>query len=87
MQAAVRSLRGHSLTPLTAELKIDRSFIEAMMTDEHTATIVASTIALARNLRIDLVAEGVERIEQLELLRSFDCPVVQGLLLQPSAAG
>jgi diguanylate cyclase len=60
------------------EIKIDRSFIEAMMTDEDTATIVASIIALARDLRMDLVAEGVERIEQLELLRSFDCPVVQG---------
>jgi diguanylate cyclase (GGDEF)-like protein len=60
------------------ELKIDRSFIEAMMTDQDTATIVASTIALARNLRMDLVAEGVETVEQLDLLRSFDCPVVQG---------
>ena len=60
------------------ELKIDRSFIEAMMTDQDTATIIASTIALARNLRMDLVAEGVETVEQLDLLRSFDCPVVQG---------
>ena len=60
------------------ELKIDRSFIEAMMTDQDTATIVASTIALARNLGMNLVAEGVEQIEQIELLRTFDCPVVQG---------
>jgi EAL domain-containing protein (putative c-di-GMP-specific phosphodiesterase class I) len=60
------------------EIKIDRSFIEAMMTDQGTATIVASTIALARNLGMDLVAEGVETVEQLALLRSFDCPVVQG---------
>jgi diguanylate cyclase (GGDEF)-like protein len=65
------------------ELKIDRSFIEAMMTDKDTATIVASTIALARNLHIDLVAEGVERIEQIELLRSYDCPVVQGYYFSP----
>ena len=60
------------------EIKIDRSFIEAMTTDRDTATIVASIIALARNLGMDLVAEGVEQIEQLELLRTFDCPVVQG---------
>jgi EAL domain-containing protein (putative c-di-GMP-specific phosphodiesterase class I) len=60
------------------EIKIDRSFIEAMTTDKDTATIVASIIALARNLGMDLVAEGVEQIEQLELLRTFDCPVVQG---------
>jgi diguanylate cyclase (GGDEF)-like protein len=60
------------------EIKIDRSFIEAMTTDKDTATIVASIIALARNLGMDLVAEGVEQLEQLELLRTFDCPVVQG---------
>ena len=60
------------------EIKIDRSFIEAMTTDKDTATIVASIIALASNLGMDLVAEGVERLEQLELLRTFDCPVVQG---------
>ena len=60
------------------EIKIDHSFIEAMMTDQDTATIVASIIALARNLGMDLVAEGVEQVEQLELLRAFECPVVQG---------
>jgi diguanylate cyclase (GGDEF)-like protein len=60
------------------EIKIDRSFIEAMTTDKDTATIVASIIALARNLGMDLIAEGVEQLEQLELLRTFDCPVVQG---------
>jgi diguanylate cyclase (GGDEF)-like protein len=60
------------------EIKIDRSFVEAMITDEDTATIVASIIALANNLGMDLVAEGVEQIEQLALLRTFDCPVVQG---------
>jgi diguanylate cyclase (GGDEF)-like protein len=60
------------------EIKIDRSFIEAMTTDKDTATIVASIIALARNLGMNLVAEGVGQLEQLELLRTFDCPVVQG---------
>jgi diguanylate cyclase len=60
------------------EIKIDRSFIEAMMTDEDTATIVASIIALARRLGMDVVAEGIETSQQLELLRSFDCPLAQG---------
>jgi diguanylate cyclase (GGDEF)-like protein len=60
------------------EIKIDRSFIEAMMTDRDTATIVESIIALARRLGMQVVAEGIETIEQLELLRSFDCPLAQG---------
>lgn len=60
------------------EIKIDRSFIEAMMTDEDTATIVESIITLARRLGLAVVAEGIETAEQLELLRSFDCPLGQG---------
>jgi diguanylate cyclase (GGDEF)-like protein len=60
------------------EIKIDRSFIEAMMSERETATIVASIIALARGLGIDVVAEGVETPAQLELLRSVDCPLAQG---------
>ena len=61
-----------------SEIKIDRSFVEAMMTDGDTATIVESIIALARRLGMQVVAEGIETIEQLELLRSFDCPLAQG---------
>jgi len=61
-----------------SEIKIDRSFTEAMMTDADTATIVASIIALARRLGIEVVAEGIETLAQLELLRSVDCPRAQG---------
>jgi diguanylate cyclase (GGDEF)-like protein len=61
-----------------SEIKIDRSFIEAMMTDADTATIVAAIISLARQLGIEVVAEGIETHEQLELLRSVDCPRAQG---------
>jgi EAL domain-containing protein (putative c-di-GMP-specific phosphodiesterase class I) len=60
------------------EIKIDCSFTKAMMTDEDTAAIVAAIIALARRLRIEVVAEGIETTEQSELLRSFNCPHVQG---------
>ncbi len=65
--------------PVT-EIKIDRSFIEAMMSDRDTATIVRSIIELARRLGIEVVAEGIETAGQLELLRSFDCPFAQGYL-------
>jgi diguanylate cyclase (GGDEF)-like protein len=60
------------------EIKIDRSFIEAMMTDAATATIVSSVITLAHRLGMDVVAEGIETTEQAELLRSFDCTLAQG---------
>jgi diguanylate cyclase len=63
-----------------AEIKIDRSFVESMMSDRDTSTIVGSVIGLARQLGIEVVAEGIETAEQLELLRSFDCPFAQGYL-------
>jgi diguanylate cyclase (GGDEF)-like protein len=62
------------------EIKIDRSFVEAMMSDRDTATIVASVIDLARRLGIEVVAEGIETAGQLEMLRSFECPFAQGYL-------
>jgi diguanylate cyclase (GGDEF)-like protein len=60
------------------EIKIDRSFISAMVNDEDTATIVASLITLAGRLGLAVVAEGIETSEQCELLRSFGCPLGQG---------
>ena len=60
------------------EIKIDRTFINAMMSDEDTATIVASLITLAGRLGLEVVAEGIETSEQCELLRSFGCPLGQG---------
>jgi diguanylate cyclase (GGDEF)-like protein len=60
------------------EIKIDCSFVWAMMTDKDTAAIVAAIIALARRLGVEVVAEGIETPEQLELLRSLHCPVAQG---------
>lgn len=72
--------------PVT-ELKIDRSFVTAMMEDADTATIVASVTDLAQRLGIGVVAEGVESRAQLELLRSFGCPRAQGYLFsRPLAA-
>jgi len=65
--------------PVT-EIKIDRSFVAAMMSDRDTATIVAAVIGLARRLGIEVVAEGIETAGQLEMLRSFESPFAQGYL-------
>lgn len=68
-------------------LKIDRSFIAAMGDRGQNTEIVRAIISLARNLDMDVIAEGVERPEQLAILRSLGCEKVQGFLFsQPLAA-
>ena len=60
------------------ELKIDKSFVMGMQTDENDATIVRSTIDLAHNLGLTVVAEGVENAAILERLRALACDEAQG---------
>ena len=59
-------------------LKIDRSFISRIGPDGENSEIVATIIALAHNLNMQVVAEGVETAEQLRLLRSLNCEFGQG---------
>lgn len=59
-------------------LKIDQSFVRDITQDIDDAQIVETIILMARNLGIDVVAEGVETGEQLELLKTFGCGLVQG---------
>lgn len=61
-------------------LKIDRSFIGAMDTDEKSAAIVKTILMLGENLGIEVVAEGIETVTQLEKLRSLGCATGQGYL-------
>jgi len=61
-------------------LKIDRSFIGGMNADSKNAEIVRAIVALARNLGMEVVAEGIETAEQLTTLRTLQCPYGQGYL-------
>jgi diguanylate cyclase (GGDEF)-like protein len=60
------------------ELKIDKSFVMSMQTDQDDAMIVRSTIDLAHNLGLTVVAEGVENAAILESLRTLACDEAQG---------
>jgi diguanylate cyclase (GGDEF)-like protein/PAS domain S-box-containing protein len=59
-------------------LKIDRSFISSMDDDGDGMEIARTILPMAKNLRLDVVAEGVETLEQFELLKKFNCAFGQG---------
>jgi len=61
-------------------LKLDRSFVSNLDSDRTSAGIVAAVISMTRSLGIRSVAEGVERVEELERLRELGCDEVQGYL-------
>ncbi|AWK86688.1 putative bifunctional diguanylate cyclase/phosphodiesterase [Azospirillum thermophilum] len=68
-------------------LKIDKSFVQAMVTDRDAAAIVHAVVELAHALGMTVIAEGVETTEQLHYLRAFRCDRIQGYLLgRPMAA-
>lgn len=62
-------------------LKIDREFVSNMRNDSDSAVIVDSIIALAHNLRMRVVAEGVESLDQVVHLRAANCDEAQGYFL------
>ncbi len=68
-------------------LKIDRSFVTQMMENEENLAIVRTIVALAQNLGMDVVAEGVETEDQLKLLRKLDCENGQGYLFSTPLGG
>ncbi|MDB1125877.1 putative bifunctional diguanylate cyclase/phosphodiesterase [Vibrio algarum] len=63
-----------------AQIKIDRSFIRNFLTDQTDFMMVSSLIGLASNFNLEVVAEGVETLEQLAKLNDLGCHKVQGFL-------
>jgi len=65
-------------------LKIDRNFVQGLPGDESDAAIVRAIANMARALHMELVAEGVETVEQLEFVREVGCHQYQGHLRSPA---
>ena len=64
-------------------LKIDRSFVRGMVTNNDTAEIVAGVMNLSKQLGLRVVAEGIEQEEQCAHLRALNCEAGQGNLFAP----
>ncbi|MET0555623.1 MAG: EAL domain-containing protein, partial [Vicinamibacteria bacterium] len=62
------------------ELKIDASFVQSAVREPSAAAIVTAVTGLARDLRLAVVAEGVETDDQLEAVVERGCGIVQGYL-------
>jgi diguanylate cyclase (GGDEF)-like protein/PAS domain S-box-containing protein len=63
--------------PVT-QIKIDQSFVQDVLTDSNDAAIIQMVLAVGKTINCDVVAEGVEQLEQYELLRDFGCDYFQG---------
>jgi sensor c-di-GMP phosphodiesterase-like protein len=68
-------------------IKIDKLFVEAIQTERHAQAIVQTLVALARDLRMQIVAEGVERMDQVEYLREHGISAAQGYVFAPPLPG
>jgi diguanylate cyclase (GGDEF)-like protein len=69
--------------PLTT-LKIDRSFVSGVGTSEEDSVITTTIAAMARQLDLNVVAEGVETVEQRRFLERCECAELQGFLFSPA---
>jgi sensor c-di-GMP phosphodiesterase-like protein len=68
-------------------IKIDKMFVDAIGTDRNSATIVETLVDLAHNMRMDVVAEGVENFEQVVHLRDLGIRAAQGYVFAPPLPG
>ncbi|MDO9411181.1 MAG: EAL domain-containing protein [Pseudolabrys sp.] len=68
-------------------IKIDKMFVDAIGTDRNSTTIVETLVDLAHNMRMDVVAEGVENFEQVMHLRNLGIRSAQGYVFAPPLPG
>lgn len=66
-----------SKLPLT-ELKIDKSFIQNMLLEEENLMLVKSIINIGKDMHLNIVAEGLEKEEELKILKQLGCDIYQG---------
>jgi EAL domain-containing protein (putative c-di-GMP-specific phosphodiesterase class I) len=62
-------------------VKIDQSFVYKLATDQQSLALCQAVVSIGRSLDIDVVAEGVETVEQLQLLQQMGCDEIQGYLV------
>ena len=68
-------------------IKIDKMFVDALGTDRNSITIVETLVDLAHNMRMEVVAEGVENFEQVMQLRDLGIRLAQGYVFAPPLPG
>ncbi|MFN3254126.1 MAG: putative bifunctional diguanylate cyclase/phosphodiesterase [Ilumatobacter sp.] len=62
-------------------IKIDRAFVNGLTDSAHNQSLIKTIIGLGESMHLDIVAEGVETVEQLKMLRSLGCGSAQGFLI------
>jgi sensor c-di-GMP phosphodiesterase-like protein len=68
-------------------IKVDKLFVDAIGAERHSAAIISSLVELARSMRMDIVAEGVESFEQVAYLRDQGIRLAQGYVFAPPLPG
>jgi sensor c-di-GMP phosphodiesterase-like protein len=68
-------------------IKIDKMFVDAIGTERNSATIIETLVDLARNMRMEIIAEGVENFDQVVYLRDHGVRSAQGFVFSPPLPG
>jgi EAL domain-containing protein (putative c-di-GMP-specific phosphodiesterase class I) len=80
------SLAQLSQIPFT-ELKIDQGFVSGAPSQPRKRAVIEASLDLARKLQLDVVAEGVETVEEWQMLADLGCGMAQGNLITPPVPG
>jgi sensor c-di-GMP phosphodiesterase-like protein len=68
-------------------IKLDKMFVDAIGTERYSTTIIETLVALARDMRMEIIAEGVETFEQVQHLRDLGIRKAQGYVFAPPLPG